>query len=222
MEGINYYLFLAAMENREGALNLAKGNVAEALEILENAVHILDQLAQLPEILQFNLQRPHYCVSVALPFLQEQDPRYFAYSRALIFSPLIGEVCCIQEIAYYRAVALFNIGMAHQMKGKVLKCIKSQRKAIRFFDSCLSAIALLPIGSQDTDLLRVAALNNKAVILSDMMDFDQAKLALDEVRGKWRHALAQQLTEGAFVRKDIEGFILNTMESVPPTAAACA
>ena len=37
MDAINHYLQEAAMENREGVLNLAKGNIAEAVEILQNA-----------------------------------------------------------------------------------------------------------------------------------------------------------------------------------------
>jgi tetratricopeptide (TPR) repeat protein len=222
IESIHYYLCLAAMENREGAWNLAEGNVAEALEIFANAINILDQLKRLPEISAFDLRRPHFCASVDVPFLMDGEQRYFTYGRAMVFFPLINHCCTIQEIAYYRGVVLFNIALANQTKGKVLKQARSLKKAVHYFEACLNAVTTIPTVCPDVDLLRIAALNNKAMILCEMLDFDEAKRAMDEVRHRWKHALALHYRSGTIGEEDIAGFILNTMEAFPPNVAACA
>jgi tetratricopeptide (TPR) repeat protein len=222
IESIHYYLCLAAMENRDAAWSLARGNVADALEIFANAINILDQLQSLPDISAFGARRSHFCASVDVTFLKNGDQRYFVHSKAMIFSPLIYHSCTVEEIGYYRGVVLFNIALAYQTKGKVLRQVKSLKKAVHYFGACFNAVLTIPTGDPDIDLLRIAALNNKAVMLGEMLNFDEAKQAMDEIRCKWLHVLAVQYRTGTFGEEAIEGFILNTLEVIPPNAAACA
>jgi tetratricopeptide (TPR) repeat protein len=220
MEAIHYYLVEAAEENREAASLLATGSVAQALEVLYDAINILDQLSKLPFIVKYDIPRPRYCTSIEAPFLDHE--RFFAYGRTVLFAPNICEICTMEELLFYRGVVCFNIAVATHMRGKVLREQKTLDRAIHYYDEYLNAVRGIPAGTGDVDLLRVAALNNKASIYNAMLNFDKAKEAVDEIRLNWRHALVLEAPSHAFDKHDIEGFILNTMEAIPPTAAACA
>lgn len=220
MEVINYYLCEAAIENQEGALNLAKGNVAYALELFQSAFDILDKLRQLPQMSKVGLPRIYHYSSVSVPFIQNE--RVYSYSRAMMFSPTVSEFCLVNEIAFYSGVVLFNMAIAHQMTGHALKDEASFKTSVSLYAACYTSVSTLPQCLPDVDLLRVAALNNKAMVLTNLLEYKQARQTMDEIRDKWRHALVLHYASEAFVREDIEGFILNTMEALPPTAAACA
>lgn len=221
MEAINFYLNEAAMENRDGALNLAKGNIAHAMEILQNAIHILDQLLLLPDLSFLDIDGPNRCTSIEVPFLN--NDRLFSYNRTLVFAHPTSLTCSIHEVSLYRGIVLFNMALAYQMKGAALNQNNSLTRSLHFYHASLMASCVLPTGrNPDYDLLRVAALNNQAMVMTSMLDYDGAKMVLDEVRANWRHTLVLHYTTEAFGQEDIEGFLLNTMESIPPTAASCA
>lgn len=220
MDAINLYLLQSAEENREAAILLSSGCVAQAMEIFSNAINILDQLRQLHYYtvrLDFDISPT--CSSVEVAFLE--DEHYFAYKRAIIFHVDIVPPT-EHDIDFYRGVVLFNMALATNMRGKALKEEKNLLRAVGLYHQHLRAVSGLPLGDSTTDLLRVAALNNAMIIHVNMGNFTEAKRSLDDVRQHWLHALVFEFTSQAFGKSDIEGFILNTMESMPPTGAAGA
>jgi tetratricopeptide (TPR) repeat protein len=222
METINLYLHQAAEENMEAALLLSDGCVAQAMPIFQNALSILDQLRPLDLIFKASMNLPFECTSVDVPYLE--DDHYFAYHRAVIFStktisPLYRN---LNEIDFYRGVVIFNMALATHMRGNVLKEEKTMHRAVHLYNESLNAFRNIPLGDTTTDLLRVAALNMTMIIHSNMGEYQKAKESLDDVRDHWRHALVLEFQSEAFGKEDIEGFILNTLEMLPPTAAACA
>lgn len=206
MDGINHYLQEAAMENRDGVLNLAKGNLAEGMEILRNAASILDQLLLLPTLSLFDTDDGiDRCCSIQLPFLKNDS--LYSYNRALVFCHPTLSLCSVTEVSWYRAIVLFNMALACQMKGVALKDKKSSIRSLHLYYACLRVSCFLPTGSNaNHDLLRVAALNNQAIAMVSMFDYERAKIVLDELRSNWRHVLVLHCITGAFRKEDIEGF----------------
>jgi len=239
MEVINLYVLEASLENEAGALELQKGNVAYALETFQNALDILNQLRQLPFLPPFDPKRdrePQNCISVDVPYIK--NDRFFCYHRALIFPRNSDPTCCstttrqrpppvcsVHRLAFYSCVVLQNMALAYHMLGQALKNDQNLSMSLFYYSESLKMARGLPINleSADADLLRVVALNNSAAILRHRMDFYGASMAMDEIRSKLRHALViHRHSSRAFPKEDIEGFILNTMEALPPTGAAVA
>ena len=102
---------------------------------------------------------------------------------------------------------MFNMALAYQMKGVALKDRKSSIQSLHLYRACLRASCMLHIGiNANSDLLRVAALNNLAIVMISILDYAGAKIALDELKTNWRHALALHCITGVFGKEDIEGF----------------
>jgi hypothetical protein len=211
--------------NNEGVAWLLMGRSREAVVSFKQALIALKtSLVQIPEHIQMppNTRLSAMYVSVDLPVCEE---RYYIYSRAMTF-PSYYEGCTpAREYPLHSALVLFNIALAHHVRGLVGSDDRALRDASYFYTVSLQILSPVQAHVAQSVIapLKLACLNNLAIAHYEGGDAREADSILEGACNLLTSSMvAFDECEDNFDQDDFDGVALNAVTMKWTFVAPCA
>lgn len=242
-EDVNLYFEHAAHHNADGVVSLQNGDCGRAFHSLVATLttlakcrnHHVAQVEGMAPPLSLpppsSNSRPKNCKAIAIPYLE--DNAFFIYSNAVIFSrkPRIvsegqqQQSWQLDTITFCEAVAQFNLGLAYHQRGKYCGEDRTLLGALELYEQSLNTLQnIQAVENEETNILRLAVMNNRIHILNEMARFSTAQVFVNELLLGSVNALS--LNQGNVLsfltRGDIDNFLLNALVIRRFNTAPCA
>jgi hypothetical protein len=203
--------------NNAGAAFLASNDGGSAVQMLKNALVIMERLSRDEDSEDLiMIQAPKEAIHYPFVEVPGMDDTFFVYNRALVLdsSPSNGV-----DLAFANAAILFNLALAFHQRGMTSCQAAKLRRAIPLYEL---AVRLVADVSSAQGALAIAALNNQAHIHRELCEFNEACLVLNQVCELAEH-VPNSSSADAFGAELFDDIFLNvTMSSQIPSTAASA
>lgn len=211
--------------NREGVELLEMGSSTRAMACFQRALALMkagivdfdDAPMDASEEVIVNLKPSSSCIA------KLQTGCNYVFNRALMVVEDKHVLDNEKVLLINCAIILFNFALSCHQDGEYGN-VKSLRKASQLYNMTLQV--LIDADMQDNDpscaVIALLALNNRAQIHYDMMDYQESRICVIEMSSIMTSIQHQLDRCGALSDVDIEGLLLNMMLLEPPTAAQAA